>query len=101
MKPKMIKILLFSLLLAGPMVLAYFYEPLKLVIFIFIAILIYHQINQRIRSTTLKLVFFGAFMFIFYQLWMVLGALIMFYYIAGSLGFSFISSIIIFGVGRG
>jgi|GEM_PF-4005828 len=100
MKPKMIKILLFAALMAGPMILAYFYQPLQIVIFIFIGILIYYAISQRIKSTSLRLIFFGIFMFIFYQLWMVLGALIMFYYIAGSFGFSFVSSIIIFGVGK-
>jgi len=99
MKTKTLQILAFALFLAVPPILAKLFPRIRIIFYIIVAIIIYAAISRRIRNTPLRVVFFGICMYIFHQLFLILGPGFMFYWVAGSLGFGFISSIIIFGIG--
>ncbi len=99
MKTKTLQMILFGFFMAGPMILAVILPQFKWIFFIVVGIIFYSAISRRIRSRPLKFTFFGIAMYIFYELWVLIGAIFMFYWIAGSIGFGFISSIIIFGIG--
>ncbi len=95
-----IKALLFGLLMGGPILAAKLIPQFKWVFFFFVAAMWYGFLSRVIRAKSLRYIMFAIGFYIFYRLWFIIGALYIGYFIAGSLSFGMISSIIIFGVGE-
>ncbi len=98
MNANLLKALIFGFIISLPLILAKLLPQFKWVFFFAVSIEIYAMVSKRIRSKPIKYVTAGFLIYLFYRLWYVIGALFMFYWIAGSIGFGFISSIIIFGI---
>lgn len=97
MKAWQLKALVFGFILGAPIILAALLPQFRWIFFFAIAVEIYGVVS-RILHGTMALIISGVLIYIFYELWWLITPLFMFYWVAGSLGFGMISSIIIFGI---
>lgn len=99
MNPNVIKAIIFGLIVGVPLILAQLLPQFFWVFFFVIAIEIYAMVAKRVRSKSLKFVISGILIYGAYQFFHIFAGLFILYWIIGSIGFGFISSIIIFGIG--
>lgn len=83
---------------ALPLILSWVYPQFKWIFFLVIVIEIWSLTSRILPGKILTLVVSGFLVYWVYKLWVISAPLVMLYWVAGSLGFGMIGSIIVFGL---